>query len=189
MENNLVVAFAAFLTGIVAAVIAALLRKAMSSRERKLISIDPDGKEEIITVPADSSENEIEERILRSIRIEKNVADALASLEKINQNLKFHKSKRVDFIASYGGKKIAIEVKVDPKHFNMSQIHRYFSAEPNIDYLLIASPEKLTGRLRDQLERIKRHKPVRYVEISETPAAMEDKIGAELNLIADYSRG
>lgn len=189
METTTIVALASVLMGAIAGYIAPRLRKYISRRDKKIISINEAGNEEVITAPADASLSEIESRVQRSLELEALVADTLKRLEQSNSRIKFHVAKSVDFVATQGDRKLAIEVKFDPKTFNMAHVRRYLAAEPGIDRVLIVSPGDLPLRLRREIEKPAYSDSVRFVKINDDRRTVEEQIGTELNALLGPARG
>ncbi|MGN2254305.1 hypothetical protein ACFWZ4_13075 [Frateuria sp. GZRe12] len=180
MDTSLFTAAVSAALGLITAALASLLIKKLRAKERRFVAVQSAGKREEITAPSNASLYDIQTIALKSFALEQQVGDILRSLSSIGNVVEIRPSRAVDFIATQGDKKVAVEVKANPRGIDVSQIERYLTAEPDIDSVIIASLAPLPRQLEIALSKQLRSGRVRFVNISGELAEDRSRVQAEL---------
>lgn len=171
MDATVMAAVVSAVLGVVVGVVAALgrqrLKERVAKREIRTIVTNPVGKSELVTAPPGTSERDVRAQLRRMIELEVAVGAALENLKGSIPGLEVRRSKSVDFIAHAYGRKVALEVKIDPSQLDSDQLQRFVSAEPGIDTLVIASPQSLSEDLSNRLRSYASGPALKFVRLPE----------------------
>lgn len=181
MDPSLFTALIAGILGLIVGLLSPRIKRMMKTENKILVSTDEDGKEESIFVPSGATRTDIQQQLRRTINLERRIADILKDLAANEVKMDIHTSKNVDFIATDGNRKIALEVKLDPRSINIAQLHKYLSAEPGIEELIIASPMLPSQKLRNTIAHSKQFDRVRFLTMSNDASELRDQIKREVS--------
>lgn len=180
MDATLFAAVVSAGLGLIVGLISPLLSKHLRKKESYFVTVRPSGRKEEIAVPAGASRREIETLALKSLDLEEQVGSILNQLAVHDKEMEVHTSRAVDFVAKTRGKKVAVEVKVNPRTINAAQIRRYFSAEPGIQEVIIASFGSPPRDFRDDKSWQGQNGKVRFITLSGEPLEDQRLIQKEL---------
>lgn len=129
--------------GVAIPVIAILIKKAielsLEKKTRDIVATNPQGKEEHISINANATELEVFEAVKNAMEFERDIFVALREIEQRTASLETRTGKNIDFILTYPGHKIAIEVKNSLDRLNRQQVETYLNADHGLEKVLFIS--------------------------------------------------
>ncbi|WP_334032856.1 hypothetical protein [Burkholderia gladioli] len=180
MSSSFISGVVSLVLGVFVGFLGMYIKDRFKRKEVKIITINEVGKKDIITAPAGATSDEIRGHVNQALNFEKNFSDILINIQEKIGGLNVRQSKIVDFIVEIDDKKIAIEVKLDPKSVSVSQIERYLAAEAGIQGLIIASPKPFADSLRHKIEESEVNSKVKFFRLSNDFSRDENELGREI---------
>jgi hypothetical protein len=124
---------------VIAILIKKVLERTLEKRTRDIVAINPQGKEEHISINANSTELEVVNAVKNAMEFERDVFVALREIENRTASLETRTGKNIDFILTYPGHKIAIEVKDSLDRLSRQQVEKYLIADQGLEKVLFVS--------------------------------------------------
>ncbi|HYX26952.1 MAG TPA: hypothetical protein VE863_00190 [Pyrinomonadaceae bacterium] len=126
------------------------------NKTKELTAQLPEGKIENISVRVNASHGEVADTVRNELEFENHVFEVLQSMRDRIHGLETHTGRNVDFIASVGDHKLAIEVKNALDRVTSEEIQRYLSDESGLEKLLLISKQppskKVLARTQDLIK-------------------------------------
>lgn len=133
-----------------------VVKYSLRNKSKEVIAKNHEGKLEYISVRAIAKDYEISEEVKKVFEYEQYIFGLLKEIEGKTKSMHAHPGKSIDFIVTYPGHKMAIEVKNSLDRLSRDQVQRYLTADEGLDKLLLVSrkpaSQKTVGIVRDLLE-------------------------------------
>lgn len=131
------------IAGVAIPVIAILIKKvfeqSLKNKTKDIVAINSQGKKEHISINANASEFEVVDAVKNAMEFERDIFVALREIEKRTASLETRPGKNIDFILTYPGHKIAIEVKSSLDRLSREQVEKYLAADQGLEKVIFVS--------------------------------------------------
>lgn len=159
---------------VIAILVKKILEQSLKNKTKDIVAINPQGKEEYISINANASEFEIVDAVKNAIEFERDIFVALREIEKRTDSLVTRPGKNIDFILTYPGHKMAIEVKSSLDRLSREQVEKYLAADQGLEKVLFVSRRPASPKVFSRVDDLLKAGKVSILSIADARSGSEE---------------
>lgn len=163
-----------------------LIERTLKNRTKEVLATSQEGKVEYISVNANATEPEVIGAVRKAMEFERDIFAALKEIEHRTLSLEAHPGKNIDFILTYPGHKIAVEVKNSLDRLSLKQVQSYLTADEGLEKVLFISRKPASATVSALVEDLVKTGRVSFLpvaDISAGSAELERAIRRDLKVV------